>query len=507
MSEEKQFFWNYLSLGVGQSGAYISQFLLTIIIARAIQPAGFGILSLFLMISGIFCMLLIDWPNSSIIRYGKKEFLETEKISEIFWARFTILLITFLIALFTLLFFKNFIDGYVGIRNASFLLIGYICSTSMILFISNIFQTTGKIKLFGFMNFISKFSLLILVTMIIINFHSLTITDIILLYIFSQIIVVIMGIAIINKKWIFPIKFSKEMILTILIFSWPMIFGALSAIILDYTSTILIKTYLTIHDVGIYSVAYMVMTILSMIILSLPSLIFPIVASIRAQQRTHIIIEFLNEIIPQGIFLWSLFISLTAIICSFSIPIIFGQSFAQATTPLLILLLGLSFMSISTFHSSILVNYDLMKKLVIISILIAVLNLIGSLILIPIIGLNGAALATACSYAIMNIFYIPFIYPNLQANFGINSVHESYKFIVKLNFPIFLIVPMCLFIDNLIIRIILSTVLIIFSLLIARRMNLFKKSTIKYIEYIDMPNPMKNIIKKAYGHLVLNNSS
>ena len=106
MSEEKHFFWNYLSLGAGQSGAYISQLLLTIIIARAIRPEGFGILSLFLMISGIFCMLLIDWPNSSIIRYGKKEFIETERISEIFWARFTILLVTFLIALFILLFLR-----------------------------------------------------------------------------------------------------------------------------------------------------------------------------------------------------------------------------------------------------------------------------------------------------------------------------------------------------------------------------------------------------------------
>jgi len=507
MSEEKQFFWNYLSLGAGQAGAYISQFLLTIIIARVIQPAGFGILSLFLMISGIFCMLLIDWPNSSIIRYGKKEFIETERISEIFWARFIILLVTFLVALFTILFFKDFIDDYIGIKNASFLIIVYVCSSSMILFMSSIFQTTGKIKLFGLMNFISKFSLLVLVTMIIINFHSLTITDTILLYIFSQIIVVIVGIAAINKKWLFPIKISKEMILTILIFSWPMIFGALSAILLDYVSTILIKTYLTINDVGIYSVAYMVMTILSMIILSLPSLFLPIVASIKVQQRTHIIIEFMNEIIPQGVFLWSLFVSLLAIICSFCLPIIFGQSFAQATKPLLILLLGLSFMSISAFHTSILVNYDLMKKLVIMSILIAILNLIGSLILIPMIGLNGAALATACSYAIINIFYIPFIYPDLLVHFDNNVIQKSYKRIIKFNFPIFLVLPICLFINDLTIRIIISSVLIIFSLIIARRSNVFRKSMIKYVEYIDIPNLIKNSIKKIYGYLVLNNSS
>ena len=377
----------------------------------------------------------------------------------------------------------------------------------MILFISNIFQTTGKIKLFGFMNFISKFFLLVLATMIIINFHSLTITDIILLYIFSQIIVVIVGIGIINKKWILPIKISNEMILTILIFSWPMIFGALSAIFLDYVSTILIKTYLTISDVGIYSVAYMVMTILSMIILSLPSLLLPIFASIKAQQRTHIIIEFMNDMIPQGIFLWSIFVSILAIICSFSIPIIFGQSFTQATTPLLILLLGLSFMSISNLLLSILFNYDLMKKIVIISILIAVLNLIGSLILIPMIGLNGAALATACSYAIMNIFFIPFMYPNLLTIFGNNLVPTNYKFITKFNFPIFLVLPVCLFVDNLIMRILLSVALIVLSLIIARRMNVFRVSTITYIDYIDMPNPIKNIIKKIYSRLILNNSS
>lgn len=507
MSEEKQFFWNYLSLGIGQSGAYISQFLLTIIIAKTIQPEGFGILSLFLMISGILCMLIIDWPNSAIIRFGKKEFIETKQISEIFWARFTILIITFLISFFILLYFRNYIDNYVGIKNTSFLLLGYICSTSMILFISNIFQTTGKIKIFGFMNFISKFSLLVLVIIIIIIFHSLTITNTILLFIISQIIVVLIGIAIINKKWIFPIKFSKEMIFTIIIFSWPMIFGALSAIILDYISTILIKTYLTISDVGIYSVAFMVMTIFSMIILSLPTLILPIVSSIKFQQRTNILIEFINEIIPQGVFFWSLFISLSVIICSFSIPIIFGQSFAQATTPLLILLFGVSFMSISSFHSSILVNYDLMKKLVIISILIAVLNLFGSLTLIPINGLNGAALATAGAYAILNIFFIPFVYPDLLNQLGSEAVKNSDIFIIKFNFPIFFVLPICLFVDNLIIRVILSVSVIIFSIIIARRMHLFKENSMKYVEYIDMPNPIKNVIKKIYSHLILNSSS
>jgi O-antigen/teichoic acid export membrane protein len=507
MSEEKQFFWNYLSLGIGQTGAYVSQLLLTIIIARAIQPEGYGILSLFLMIGGIFCLLLIDWPNSSIIRYGKQEFIETEKISELFWARSSILLVTFLIALFTLLFFKNFMDDYVGIKNASFLLIGYICSTSMILFISTIFQTTGKIKLFGFMNFISKFSLLVLVTFIIIIFHSLTIIDTILLYTLSQIFVVIVGIAIINKKWIIPINFSKEMILTIVIFTWPMIFGALSTILFNYCSTILIKTYLTISDVGIYSVAYMVITILSAIILSLPYLLLPIVATLKAQQRTQILVDFINEIIPQGVFLWSIFVSIFAIMCSFMIPIIFGLSFAQATTPMLILLIGVSFMSISAFLTCILVNYDLMKKLVFLSILIAILNLVGSLILIPMIGLNGAALATACSYAIVNILYIPFIYPNLLISFGNNVIETSNKWIVKYNFPIFLVLPICLFINNLIIRIILSVILIIFSLIIARRMNLFRLNTIKYLEYVEMPNPIKNGVKKIYQHLILNNSS
>jgi len=507
MTEEKQFFWNYFSLAIAQGGAYIFQFLITIIIARAIQPTGYGILSLFLMISGIMCMLIIDWPNSSLIRYGKTEFIDTGKISEVFWARFTILLVAFLITLITLLFFKNFIDDYIGIRDVSFLLLGYICSTSLILFISNIFQTTGKIKLFGFMNFISKLSLLALAFIVIILFNSLTEIDIILLYIFSQIIVVIIGIAILNKKWIFPIKFSKDMISTIIIFSWPMVFGALSVISLNYVSTVMIKTYMTISDVGVYSLAYMVMTILSMMILSLPGLILPIVASMKAQQKTHIIIEIMNDIIPQGIFLWSLVVSLFVIICSFIIPIIFGQSYTQATTPLLILLLGSSFMSISAFHSSILVNYDIIKKLVIISVLIAVLNIIGSVILIPLIGINGAALATAGSYAIIDFFYIFIIFPNLQVKFGNDVIQSSYKWIVKFNFPIFLVLPVCLFIDNLILRILLSLALIIISLIIAREMNLFKRSTLKYIEYIDIPNPIKMLMNKVYTHFLLSNSS
>jgi O-antigen/teichoic acid export membrane protein len=502
MSEEKQFFWNYFSLGLGQSGAYISQFIVTILVANSIQPVGYGLLSLFLMVSGIVCMLLVDWPNSSIVRYGKNEYIRTGRVSEVFWARLAILIVTSIIILFIFIFFRNFIDDYVGIKNATFLLIGYIWCSSIILFISNIFQTVGEIKLFGFMNFISKFFLLILVAIVLLSFHGLSVTDTVILYLLSQIIVVIVGIIIIDKQLLTPIIFSKKMIFTLIIFSWPMVFGALSVLSLNYVSTILINTYMTVTDVGIYSVAYMVMAIISYIILSLPSLLLPIIATMKAQQRTDTILEFMNDIIPQGIFLWSVIISLLTIICSFIIPFFYGPAFTQATTPLLILLFGVSFMSISAFHSSIMVNYDSLQKLVVISAFIATLNLIGSLILIPMIGLNGAALATAISYVIMNILYIPFVYPNLQKNFNGEYLRSNYKWIVKFNFPIFFVLPICLLSENLPIRIILSLIIVIVSIVIAKKMNVFKKSTLKYIDYVNMPNSIKIIIKRTYHNLL-----
>ena len=504
MSEEKHFFWNYLSLGFGQVGSYICQLVLTVLIVRAINPDGFGIFSLFLMIGAIICMLLIDWPNPSIIRYGKEEFIETDTILEMFWARFALLIVTYSIIIVFLFILKDYIDSYIGIKYASFLLLGYVCSLSGGLFISNILQTVGKIKLFSFMNFISKFLILIIFIIIMIAFESVTIVDVILIYILSQITIVIIGIATLDKKCILPVKISKEKILKIIKFSWPMIFGAISSILYTYTSTILINHYMTISDVGIYSVSFFVMTILSTIILSISYLLLPIVASIKTQKRTQIIYEFINEIVPQGVFFWSLFVSLSAIVCSISIPIIFGPSFAQATTPMLILLIGASFLSITAFHTCVLMNYDYMKALVWHSIIFAFFILIASLVLIPLFGLNGAAFAVSLSYFLINS---PLIYPKLLNYFGSTMIQKNYLLTFKSNFPILLIVPICIFIDNLPLKVILSLLLIAFSIMIARQMNLFKPGMIRIIEYIDMPKFIKTSISRCYCRLLLNNSS
>jgi|GEM_PF-2364947 len=503
MSEEKEVFWNYLSILIGQAGTTGLMLLITIITARVLQPEGFGIFSLFLMIAGLLSVLCIDWPNSSIIRFGKEEFLKTGSLAEVFWGRIIIFASCFGIITLFLFVAREWIAGYIGInQNIVFFILAYVFLVSVFEIQLYILQAVGMFKEFGLVPFIGKLSNLLLLFFVVFIIGLTDILFIIGISIITQLISVLVIVTTLRREWFTPPKFSQRKITEMVQFSWPMIFGAVSVVIIGYIDTIIIKEFLPISSVGIYSIAYLGMTSVSVVILSIVSLLFPLITTFRYQGRVVLIRQYMDEIIPQGVFIWSVFISALMVIGSIVIPLLFGISYSTAVIPFVILLAGLSARSVSSFYSGITVSFDLMKKVVILSVLIAVLNIIGDLLLIPIWGINGAAVATALSFIIVNIIYVPFVNGPLIKKCSVLESKYPRAFCLVYNFPAFPALLICIFIDSAVLQILLFILLLSLSLAIAIKTGLFKEGTIDIIKYINMPDCIKIPIIRAYRLLI-----
>jgi O-antigen/teichoic acid export membrane protein len=152
-------------------------------------------------------------------------------------------------------------------------------------------------------------------------------------------------------------------------------------------------------DVGIYSLAYQVYTFA----LQLASLW--IVATLPRHAKSHHAGIPLAEQLPRekmlmGIRVWAALIGFGAVIAALALAAVFGSSFADSAQPLMILLVGASFLAAYLAVVSALIATDESPLIARVSIVCVALNIAIDLALIPTVGLIGPAIATTAQSAV-----------------------------------------------------------------------------------------------------------
>lgn len=181
------------------------------------------------------------------------------------------------------------------------------------------------------------------------------------------------------------------------------IFVAALAIYLNYKmDQALIKYFLDNSQLGIYTVG---------VALAEMVLIFPtsVVQSLRGRLLNTSNQDNYKSITAKtvrvAVFLTFILITL-AFLSAYLIPYVYGEKYAESTQIVQVLLIGIFFVIIGRIGC----HYFVINKRVLIhffsSLFILLINLIFNLILIPKIGIIGAAIASSISYFVYGAFYI-----------------------------------------------------------------------------------------------------
>lgn len=493
VSGVKSSFWDYLSLLTGRF-AVIPILIASVALAtRILGKEGYGILSLFLLVSQIAFLFGINWTTASIIRYGREEFVREEKINEVFWGRNVLLMPCIVVSLITIFLFKDKIINYIGIPEwGLWLLILHILGLTLTDYTYYLQQAIGQLRLFATFQFAERLIILFGLSSIYIGLFQKDVLSVVAIYTLSSFLVVLLSVSFFNLKIFFPIEFKKEIIKRIFVFSYPIIFGSASAYIINWIDIIVIKKYMIVADVGVYSLAYQGMTMMQQISLATIILTGPMMVSFYTQGREDLIHRFVQRIVPQGTFVWSLFLSVITFLSIYLIPVLFGRNFSGAIYPFSLLMVALGFNLISCFYSPILSTYELIKYLTAVNILIAFVNLGGDFLLVPRIGISGAAIATLFSFAIGSILYL------IISNHRLNL--KGWKQILWV-FPVIITVPCFIFVENIWLRFLGLIFIIVVSIKLARYFGIFSKEDLMMFDRIDMPAFVRSAIGRTYSFL------
>jgi len=391
---------------VGLLISKILSYAFRIIIAREFGAEVYGFFSISIMLVGwlytFSCLGLADGLLRFIPYYRNKK--NQHKISQIF--RFSLISssIAGLIAGFLMFFYADFIAIKIFHNSGLipfFKLFSIAVPLSVItqIFLSSI-RAFEKISWYSFivniLQNVVKVSVLLFLILLLKDSSAIGISYI--LGIVSMLLVAYYVCKYKIPELFFRQKYVKNINKELFIYSLPLIFSAVIASVFGWIDTFFVGYFKTVVDVGVYNVALPIAGIIAFTPFLFMQLFFPLINREYSSKNLDLIKQ-LSKQISKWIFLINLpllviFILFPGVI----INLLFGSQYLAAETALIILAFGFFFMSQAEISLHLL-NMAKKPHLGMIDIaLAAVLNIILNIILVPKLGLIGAALSTTISY-------------------------------------------------------------------------------------------------------------
>jgi len=196
------------------------------------------------------------------------------------------------------------------------------------------------------------------------------------------------------------LKLGKELIR----FSLPLMLSDIAGFVMTWTDTLMLGYYKTSEVVGLYNSATPIARLIFRLSDSVAFLYTPLVSQfyvrgkINEMKRTY-------QILTKWIFLLTLpLFSVMFLFPEVTINFLFGAKYVSASQALRILALGFTFYTLLGLNGWSLIVIGESDFVMVSNLVSAVFNVILNAFLIPLYGMNGAAMATAVSYFVATVF-------------------------------------------------------------------------------------------------------
>lgn len=394
----------------------IFSYIYRIVIAREFGPEVYGIFSLAMMVSGIFILFSSMGIGEGLVRYiplyrGKKQ---NENIKYLLKKTAKIFLITGFLSVILLLLLSNFISEKIFNEPTLYeFLIVFSFLTPINLFLTLILSTLRSYEKIGLYSLLSNILLTFtnLALIFLFLFLGIGIYAIILSYVLGEFIVLLISFAVIKKQIpeIFqsPKKIKKRKILReVVMYSFPLFLAGIAWKLFKWGDSFIIGFFKTVADVGIYNAASPISLLLAVSSQLFMQLFFPLVTRLYSQGDKTTIKEMTKQV-SKWIFILNLPLLLLLIIFPEEIlNIFFGEQYLSASSSLIFLSIGVFFLSFFDMSYRLIAMKGMSKILFIDIVVMSITNIILNILLVPKLGILGAAIATMFSYIVLSIIAV-----------------------------------------------------------------------------------------------------
>ncbi|HSM85963.1 MAG TPA: oligosaccharide flippase family protein [Candidatus Limnocylindrales bacterium] len=208
-----------------------------------------------------------------------------------------------------------------------------------------------------------------------------------------------------KRRLLSPRMFSRDFLQSAMAFSFPLMTAEISWVVLDSGDRFFVQHFLGAQALGFYAAAYGIATYLQDVMMApLQLALFPICMKVWAAKGKEETQQFLSRSLDQFAMV-AVGVVCVAIVTSRDIIVLLAsRKFQQAHELLPYLVIGLVLSAVTIYFRPGLLIYKKASKIASATLGASILNVALNIVLLPRIGLTGAALATTLSYAAVVIF-------------------------------------------------------------------------------------------------------
>ena len=392
-----RYFKNTLWMFFEQGVRFFSLILVGIYIARYLGPEKFGLLSYAIAIVAIFMSISRLGMESILVReliiYSeeRKEYLGTAHCLMFIASIISVALISSIISLF-----ENDSQTKLYIFIIS---IGMIFQTFLVIDYS--FQSQVKAKYSSIAKSIAlslgaliKIYLVYIQADLILFVFSYALDQVL---IFLFLVVIYVGKKQPNFLFVFNINIAKQLLKSI----WPMVLSSLAIILYMRIDQVMIKNMLDSEQLGLYAAITRIYEAWVMVSVILCTSLLPAIVKSKGLLQK----KYENRLSLLFSLVFWLSIAIAAITTLFSESIIrisFGVEYVQASLVFTIIMWSAVFAALGSVTFRYLIAESMEKKITIRTLVALVINILLNLVLIPVYGIEGAAVSTLICLLVAN---------------------------------------------------------------------------------------------------------
>jgi len=186
-------------------------------------------------------------------------------------------------------------------------------------------------------------------------------------------------------------------------------------IVLHQTDSIMIGLLLDTDRVGIYVIATRIASLVGFGLLAANSIVAPLIAELWSTDN-HDELQRIVTLAVRGIFVFTIICSSTLVVFGEMVLGLFGEEFISGYMPLLLLILGQMINALAGPVGFLMTMTGHQKQAAVILGMSVLVNIVLNVILIPQMGVVGAAIATVTATLILNVSLLIFVMRNLKIN-------------------------------------------------------------------------------------------
>jgi O-antigen/teichoic acid export membrane protein len=409
---------NYLILVGSQVISFLSSFAAIWLVTRTIGTEGYGGVAAIFAAAQVGTVGL-QWSAYALNRFGCEEFVRTGKITNAFWTRKLIFAANLLLFLTASPWWLPRLSEWLKIPpQAHSLIIVYLILTALWMHIQQALMAAKLVRHQGILLAVERLVIVLILSALILAGKA-SLYTIFIAYNAGALIVALSGLWWLRKLVGKPQAFDNQLFRQMLKYSFPLIPYSLTAYFsTNYLDAFFITRYLSVADLGVYNLAYLLSGAAMQFLTVAGGLLLPLFVTLQVHAQGRKTLYYLQNILPFLTLLWSMICTVVAVVGTYLIPMVFGSGYEEAADLLWPL------MGTAALAGPILLGYGAFSNAssatymgAVTAIFAAITNLSLNIILIPSYGLMGCAWATVGAYG-MGLLVMNFLITRRMPSVG-----------------------------------------------------------------------------------------